>query len=91
VYPGVALDERLRSVAVVHVPVDDQHPLDTTSLPRVMRGNGDIAKETETHRLVLQGMMSGRTDRTEALRSPPVQRPIDTIEDTSNGRCRRRK
>ncbi len=56
--PGSLLDERLRAVAVMHVEVDDEHAIGMMFLARVVRGDRDVAEETESHRGVGERMMA---------------------------------
>ena len=51
----VVLDQRLRAVAVMHVPVDDQHAIELLHPARVVRRDGDVAEQAESHRRVAQG------------------------------------
>ena len=80
----IVLDERLRAVAVVHVPVDDQHALDAFALARVVRADGDVAEEAESHPAVSERVVTGRSDgaeRARAYRRPPVH----GVEHAANG------
>src|SRR6266480_2133691 len=57
---GLAFDQRLGSVAVMDVPIDYQDSVQPVFLARVMGGDGDIPEETESHRAVVDGVVSGR-------------------------------
>src|SRR6185312_15044818 len=46
----IALDERLRAVAMVHVPVDDEHAVEPARATRIVRRDCDVAEEAESHR-----------------------------------------
>ena len=46
---GLLLHQRLRAVAVVHVPVDDEHATDFVPRARVVRADRHRAEETESH------------------------------------------
>src|SRR5204862_1923982 len=48
-HAGLLLDQRLRPVAMVDVPVDDQDPVDAMAGPGVVGGDGDASEEAETH------------------------------------------
>lgn len=84
---GLRLDERLRAIAVMNVPVDYQDSLCAMFFPRVMRCNSDVAEEAEPHRAAGQSMMTGRTDGTEAP-GARFHRAVDCIENASGPRCR---
>ena len=53
------LHERLGAISVVDVPVNNQDPLQSVLLPRVVRGDRDIAEEAESHGAVVNGVVSG--------------------------------
>ena len=46
----VGVEDVVRPVAVVHVPVEDQHPLDPVRRPRVGRRDRHVVEEAEAHR-----------------------------------------
>ena len=45
----VAAEHRIGAVAVVDVPVDDRHALDSQAVLRMTRGDGDVAEQAEPH------------------------------------------
>ncbi len=45
------VEDVIGAVAVVHVPVNDHHPLEVPRVERVPRGDGDVVKQAEPHRL----------------------------------------
>ena len=63
---GVVPEDLLGAVAVVHVPVDDQHPLAPRRARR--RGDGDVVDETEAHGPVGGRVVTGRPDRARTRR-----------------------
>ncbi len=85
---GLVLDERLRSVAVMHVPVEDENPFETVSLPRVMSSARDAAEDTEAHRAATQRVMPRRTHRAKASLVRSRHRVIHAVEHASGGRSR---
>ena len=62
-HPVVVPEQRLGAVAVVHVPVDDDHAL----APVRQRGSrdGDIVHQAEAHRAVGEGVMTRRPGHDE--------------------------
>src|SRR5688572_18080429 len=56
------LDERLSPVAVVHVPVDDEYPLQSVASARVVRGECNVAEQAKSHRAVSDCVMSRGAD-----------------------------
>ena len=63
---GIGLDQRLSSVAVVHIPVDDQDPFPSPSL-RVTGRHHDVVDQTKPHPAGRQGMMTRRSHRGERV------------------------
>jgi hypothetical protein len=45
---------------VVHVPVEDQDPVDPKRLRRVRSGHRDVVEQTEAHRPLALGVVAGR-------------------------------
>src|SRR5581483_1725763 len=58
----VFVEDRLRPVAVVDVPVDDGDLLETVVLLRVTRRDRDVVEEAEAHREVRRRVVPGRPD-----------------------------
>src|SRR6185437_5854422 len=83
----IALDERLRPVPVVDVPVDDEHAVETVTATRVMGSDRHIAEEAEPHSAVAERVVAGRPDRAEAARGASVDGHVDGIQDAAGGRC----
>ncbi len=88
---ALLLDERLRPVAVVNVPVDDQHSLGAVPLTRVVCADGHVPEEAETHRASADRVVTWRANRAEASPGPtPVaEREVDAVEHRTGGRGRR--
>jgi hypothetical protein len=55
----IVLEDVLRAVPMVHVVIDDRDVAGPERF-RVSGGDGDVVEETETHRPVVLGMVSGR-------------------------------
>ena len=64
----VGLDQRLRAVAVVHVPVDDQHARPAGG-ERGVRRHHDVVDQAEAHRRVAQRVVPRRAHRGERMAS----------------------
>src|SRR5262245_5225540 len=63
----VVLKDRLRSVPVVHVPVDDRHALDVALGLQVTSSDGDVVEDAEPHRGVCERVVPGWPHEREAL------------------------
>ena len=72
---SVGFHQRLRAVAVVHVPVHDQHAGAAERL-RVAGRDDDVIEEAEAHRLLREGVVAGGTGRGEcrAIGDAPLNR-----------------
>ena len=51
-HAGIAVKNLLRSVAVMHVPIEDADTLQTIGVTGVGGGNGDIVEKAKAHRLL---------------------------------------
>ncbi len=75
----VVVENLLRAVAVMHIPVDDQHLRKFVLLLDVAGGDGHIVQQAEPHGPVARGVMAGRADGTKRI--------VDfTCDDGINGR-----
>ena len=57
----------LRAVAMMHVPIDDQHPLEPQGLCGNCRGHGHVVEQAEAHGRVCQCVMSWRADQAQGI------------------------
>ncbi len=87
---GVRLDERLRPVAVVDVPVDDEHAIEMMVAASVMGRDGHVAEETEAHGAIAERVVARRTNGREAAPGASVEGHVDAIEDAADGSRGRR-
>ena len=75
-HPRVFVEDVLNAVAVVHVPIQDEHPPRGASLERDARGDRGVVEETETGGTAAIGVVSWRSDDGErAIRTSPSPRP----------------
>ncbi len=83
----VVVEDVLGAVAVVHVPVDDGHPV---ALRRQLRrGDRDAVEETESHRPVGHGVMPGRpTGRERNVTLALVERRDGVEHRSDRPECR---
>ncbi len=62
-------EDLLGAVAVVDVEVDHRHALEGVRGERVRHADGDVVEETEPHRAIALGMVSGRPHSAERRRA----------------------
>src|SRR5207244_2489363 len=71
-----AFEDVLRPVAVVHVPVEDHHPLGPQP-PAGLRGDGDVVEQAKAHRARCLRVVPGRTAEHEGVGGAPVPDLLD--------------
>ena len=74
---GIGPEDVLRAVAVMHVEIDDRHPLGVIALARVIGGDGRLVEEAEAHGAVLLGMVAGRAHGAEGILGLGAEHRID--------------
>ncbi len=74
---GTFVKDVLRTVAVVHVKVDDQNFGQVMSGSGMMSGQSNIVEKAETHAPRRRGMMTWRTHQTERVLAVPLDDGID--------------
>ena len=82
----LVLHQCLRAVAMVHVPVHDQHALAGRGGQGIVRRNRHIAEQAESHRPVAQRVMSRRTHRRKATRRTTIKGHVHAIEHAARSR-----
>ena len=83
------LDQRLSAVAMMDIPVDDENALQSMFLARVVRGDGDVAEQAESHRAIVDSMMTGRPDGAKAARMHATDCEVDRGQHAPGSRRRR--
>ena len=83
-HPGVVVEGILGPVAVVDIPVDDEHPLQPAHLERVGGRYRDGVEQTEPHPPPAQSVVSRRTHQEEG-RTGSGTRAVHGL-DTGSGR-----
>jgi hypothetical protein len=83
----LVLDQRLRPIAVVDVPIDDEDAIQTMPQPGVVGSDGDVSEETEPHRASAERVMPGRANRTKASCRPTIGCHVHGVQDAADG-CR---
>ncbi len=86
---AVGIKNILRAVAVMHVPIGDQHALDTMFLLCVASRDGHRVEQTEAHTANGSSMMAGRPWDAECVARLAAHYGIHRVEGTARGarRC----
>ncbi len=79
-------DEGLGAVPVMDVPVDNQNSLETMLPSCIVSRERDISEETESHRPVMNGMMTGRSYGGKAARMHAAYGKIHGCQDAARSR-----
>src|SRR5690606_6669570 len=85
----ILVEDVLRAVAVMHIPVDDQDALDAVFRLCSTRRDRDVVEQTEAHCAIRGRMMSGRTAQRERGPRAAAHDEVDGIDRTARGGCRR--
>src|SRR5215213_9998773 len=65
----IVVEDPLRAIAVMNVPIDDRDPFDLRIFAlRVAGCNRDVVEKTEAHRSLFRRVMSGRPNGNERVR-----------------------
>ena len=83
----IVVVDRLRAVAVVHVPVDHRDALDAVFRTGGLDRDRDVRQQAEAHRAIAQAMMAGRPRQREGVRRTFAEDRIDG-RDRESGRQR---
>ncbi|KGX96322.1 hypothetical protein Y023_5101 [Burkholderia pseudomallei A79D] len=77
-YRRIVVERLLRAVAVMHVPVDDRHPLDAVRGLRMARRDRDVVVVAVAHREIGARMVARRPDQRIRLPKRPRHHRIDS-------------
>lgn len=72
---------------MVDIPVDDENPLQTMLLARVVSRERDVAKEAESHRPIVDGVVPRRADSGETARMHASDGEVDRGKHTASASC----
>jgi hypothetical protein len=84
----IAPEDVLRSVPVVHIPVDDQYRLDSVFRLRVPRCDRGIVEQTKTHRLAIRRVVTRRSYEREGASAVFRERAVHGRNSRSRGETR---
>ena len=78
----------LRAVSVVDVPIEDQDALAIAARLQVARDDGHVVEQTEAHRPIPLGVMTGRAQRSEAVVDRAITNGIRQLDGGARGEPR---
>lgn len=68
---GILIEDILRAVAMVYVPVNDQYAVDAVDLARMASGEGHVVEDAEAHAARGRGVVAGGRTAAKALDTWP--------------------
>ena len=74
---AVFIEDVLRAVAVMHVPIDDQHLAQMVLVLCIAGGDGGVVEHAEAHAARGRGMVSRRPRQTEGVFRLAVEHGVD--------------
>ena len=75
----VGVEHVLRAVAVVDVPIDDQHAVEPVLVDRDAGGDGHVVEQAEAHRAVGERMVPGRPHEAERRAVLAGEHAVDRV------------
>ncbi len=82
---GIGVEDVLRAVTVVHVPIGDGDALDSVATLRVAGSNGDIVEQAEAHAARRTGVMAWRPHDAKCIGGIALHDEIDSVEASTRG------
>jgi len=79
---AIPVENFLRAVSVMHVPVDNCHPFNSVSAPGVAGGDRHMVEEAEPHRRRGPRVMARRAHRAESVRMAAGHHAVDRVHDS---------
>jgi hypothetical protein len=80
---GILVEDVLGAVAVVHVPIGDEHAFDAVDFAGVARGDGCVVEDAEAHAAGGGGVMAGGTDGGEGVADAAAHDGVNTGEGSA--------
>ena len=84
----IGVEDVLRAVAVVHVPIHDQDARYAVFALRVARGEGHVIEEAEAHAAASAGVVSRRPHGAERVLHVAGHHRVDGVQHAACGQCR---
>ncbi len=82
--PVVAAEGVLGAIAVVDVPVHDQHPLEPLDLHQVLGGDGHVVEQAEAHGPLGRGVVAGGAQQGHAVVDPAGQGRVAEVDQRAH-------
>lgn len=82
---GVFVENVLRAVSVMDVPVGNQDAFNAMALLGVAGGDCDIVEDAKTHAAVGRSVMAGRTEHAERVVDFSGHHRVDSLQHTADG------
>ena len=82
---AIGVENILRAVAVMDVPIGDQNAPDAVLLLGVARGDGDGVEDAETHSAHRRGMMAGRAADADGIGNSLVDDGVNRVQRPAGG------
>ncbi len=87
-HAGIVVEAPLRPVAVMHVPIDDQQPLEAVACAQVARADGDVVEQAKAHGPIRLGVVAGRPNEREAVVDVARHDRVEDREVAAGGEAR---
>jgi hypothetical protein len=85
-YGGVGIEHLLRAIAVVHIPVDNEHAFHPMFLLHIPRRNGYLIEQTKAHGALGEGVMPRWADGSKGVPCPSCHHRIHGCQHSPDGR-----
>ena len=82
---AVGVENVLRAVAVVDVPIGDQHAANAVLALRIARRDGDAVEEAKSHAARRRGVMARRPHDAESVSNALVEDRVHRVQDAAGG------
>jgi hypothetical protein len=76
---------RLRPISMVHIPIDNQHPLQLKFIGGNPRSNRNIIEQAKTHCFLIQCVMTWRPHQANRISFLTSHDPVDRIRHRAGG------
>src|SRR5581483_8810206 len=83
-YRAVGIEDLLRAVAVVNVPVGNENPFGAMPALGVSRGNRDVVEDAESHATPRSGVVTGRAHDAERVARMSFHHGVDRIQHAAH-------